>query len=255
MSFKKLFTINLQPKKTHSEQTVTHVGMMTLDTTIIFMERNSMTMAINAVKGELIVKVPHRMTMSQAKQFIKDKEGWLVKKISESSDRRKNHIEREYKHGATHLLLGKEFTLNIIISNRRVAPVFENGILTLHVPTEEYIKPVLRKWYAKMAPTLFAKIVSPQITEFMKRYSKSPSEMEYKFVTSYWGVCTSRGCIRLNIELLRAPKECIEYIMAHELCHLVHQNHSARFYKLLTEFMPDWKERKEILEKIITCKY
>lgn len=219
------------------------------------MERNSMTIAINTLKGELIVKVPNRMTMVQTQQFIKEKEGWLIKKISESSNRRKNHIEREYKHGAVHLFLGKEFTLNILISNRRVAPDFKNGILTLHVPTEEHIKPALRKWYAKMAPTLFANIVSPQITEFLKRYSKSPSTMEYKFVTSYWGVCTSKGCIRLNIELLRAPKECTEYIMAHELCHLVHQNHSAIFYKLLTEFMPDWERRKELLEKIITCKY
>lgn len=194
------------------------------------------------------------MTSQEVRKFINEKETWLIKKIAQGAARRENHIAREYRHGAIHLLLGKEFTLNVIIANRRIAPLFEEGILTVIVSDETRIEKAVRKWYATIAPALFTKIISPVMTDFKMKYHKSPAELEYKFVTSYWGVCTSRGCIRLNNELLRAPKECIEYIIAHELCHLVHQNHSTKFYALLTEFMPDWKQRKELLDKTITCK-
>lgn len=255
MPFKKLFTINLQKNKPRTEQTTVSVGLITLKTSITFMERRTLAMAINSMKGELTVKVPLCVTTEEALKFIRDKESWLIKKIEQGKERRKNHAEREYKHDSKHLLLGRVFSLNVIESSRRIQPHFENGILTLHAPTEQHIKVLLRRWYAKNAPSLIGNITTPVITDFFMRYSKSPTSMEYKFVTSYWGVCTSQGCIRLNIELIRAPKECIEYIMAHELCHLIHQNHSARFYKLLTEFMPDWKERKELLDKTITCKY
>lgn len=255
MPFKKLFNVNLQKSKPRTEHTTISVGLVTLKTSITFMERRTLAMAINSMKGELTVKVPLRVTMEETMKFIRDRESWLIKKIELGKERASNHTEREYKDGSKHLLLGKTFTLSVIESNRRVQPHFEDGILTLHAPTKEHIKPVLRRWYAKNAPILFGNITTPITTDFFIRYSKSPTSMEYKFVTSYWGVCTSQGCIRLNIELIRAPKECIEYIMAHELCHLIHQNHSAKFYGLLTEFMPDWKERKQLLDKTITCNY
>lgn len=251
----RLFTINIKKQKPRSEKFTTHIGTVSLDTTVIFMERQTLSLAINSLKGELTVKVPYTITSEQARKFIKEKEGWLIKKISQGDARRENLSVREYRHGAKHLLLGKEFSLNVVISNRRVAPLFEDAVLTIVIPSEERTEKAVRKWYAKIAPAVFSNIISSVMADFKLRYSKSPSKLEYKFVTSYWGVCTSRGCIRLNIELLRAPKECIEYIIAHELCHLVHQNHSAKFYNLLTEFMPDWKQRKELLNKTITCKY
>lgn len=255
MSLKKLFSISLKQEKERSIKSVTQIGMTSLDTTITFMERRTLSMQINYLRGELIVKVPHQVSQEQALKFIREKESWLIRKIAQGNVRKANHNQREYTHESKHLLLGKTFTLNIVETNKRTEPLFADTSLTIYVRGEDQAKIALRKWYTKIAPSLFSSIIAPIITDFSVRYSKSPSTMEYKYVTSYWGQCSSRGCIKLNIELLRAPRECIEYIIAHELCHLIHQNHSKRFYDLLTEFMPDWKERKSLLDKTITCKY
>ena len=69
-------------------------------------------------------------------------------------------------------------------------------------------------------------------------------------MTSCWGVChPKKGSITLNRRLLEMPAGCIEYVVLHELAHFVHPNHSRAFYSLLTEWMPDWRERKGELEK------
>lgn len=218
------------------------------------MTRQTLSLAVNSLKCELIVKVPDVMTIEEARAFIKKKQSWIIKKLAQGEIKRENHIEREYKHGAVHLLLGEKFTLNVVIANQRIAPQFEDGKLTIVAPSETMIQRAVLKWYVSIAISTFSKIVTPVMTDFKMKYRKSPTGLEYKFATSYWGVCTSLGYIRINMELLRAPEECIEYIMAHELCHLIHQNHSVKFYDLLTDFMPDWRERKTLLDKTITCK-
>ena len=63
-----------------------------------------------------------------------------------------------------------------------------------------------------------------------------------------WGSCTTGGKIILNVELIKAPVSCITYVILHELCHLVHHNHSLAFYSLLESFMPDWRRWKQLLE-------
>jgi predicted metal-dependent hydrolase len=64
---------------------------------------------------------------------------------------------------------------------------------------------------------------------------------------SRFGSCSSKGNISMNIKLMKSTKDCIEYVMAHELCHLMQMNHSKNFYSLLSDFMPDWRERKNKL--------
>ena len=63
-----------------------------------------------------------------------------------------------------------------------------------------------------------------------------------------WGSCTPQQKIILNTELIKAPIACINYVILHELCHLVHHNHSQAFYQLLNQFMPDWQKYKQLLE-------
>jgi predicted metal-dependent hydrolase len=69
-------------------------------------------------------------------------------------------------------------------------------------------------------------------------------------MTSRWGTCSRAGAVTLNRHLVRAPLACVEYVVAHELCHLRHHSHDARFYGLLQTLMPDWKERKQRLRGV-----
>jgi hypothetical protein len=65
-----------------------------------------------------------------------------------------------------------------------------------------------------------------------------------------WGSCSENGTLLLNSQLVKAPTQCIDYVIVHELCHTMHFNHSKSFYELLTRVMPDWPERKRRLERV-----
>jgi predicted metal-dependent hydrolase len=70
-------------------------------------------------------------------------------------------------------------------------------------------------------------------------------------MTKRWGSCTKGGLILLNPELVKAPVYCMDYVIAHELCHLKYHDHSKNFYKLLNKYMPDWEKRKKKLERVM----
>ena len=75
----------------------------------------------------------------------------------------------------------------------------------------------------------------------MEKYNVAPKSFTIKKMKTRWGSCSSKGSINLNIDLIKLPEQCIKTVILHELCHLVHMNHSKEFYALMTAEMPDWK--------------
>ena len=103
------------------------------------------------------------------------------------------------------------------------------------------------RWYREKAEELFAKIFLESWRFFKKRGVKKPI-LKLRRMKARWGSLSTEGRMTLNLNLIQADKECIEYVIFHELCHLYHYNHSADFYKLLSNKMPDWLRRKKKLE-------
>jgi predicted metal-dependent hydrolase len=113
----------------------------------------------------------------------------------------------------------------------------------------------MKDWYKERAKTKFAEIAEPIIQRFNQKYHVETrhalSLPHIQHMENRWGSCTPKGKIILNTELIKAPKPCIEYVITHELCHLVHQRHTRAFYDLLTAEMPDWERWKNKLEKLM----
>jgi predicted metal-dependent hydrolase len=84
-----------------------------------------------------------------------------------------------------------------------------------------------------------------------ERHGIQPEGFKIRKMTNRWGSCTSEGHILLNIDLIVAPVNCIEYVIVHELCHLKEHNHSKKFYMLLSAMMPDWERRRERLNRCV----
>lgn len=96
---------------------------------------------------------------------------------------------------------------------------------------------------------IFKEVLS-EIYPVFQKYGVTVPTLRIRNMETRWGSCLAKkGIITLNKRLLEAPRNCIEYVVMHELCHFVHPNHSKQFYSFLAMLMPDWKERKTVLDK------
>lgn len=108
---------------------------------------------------------------------------------------------------------------------------------------------LMAKYLDQQCRTVFAEILEENYPSFQK-YGVAMPALRVRDMTSRWGSCLkSKGIVTLNRRLLAAPRGCIEYVVVHELCHLVHPNHSRQFYGFLAAQMPDWRERKAALDR------
>ena len=105
-------------------------------------------------------------------------------------------------------------------------------------------------WYKERAKVKFAEIAEPLIERF-KKHKVEPKSIWLQEMNRRWGSCTPKGKIILNPELIKAPKACIEYVVIHELCHLIHKNHTKKFFELHAKEMPDWERWKNKLENLL----
>ena len=111
-------------------------------------------------------------------------------------------------------------------------------------------KELVSEWYLQNAKTRFHVIAQPLIDKF-KKHKVEPSSIVLREMPTRWGSCTPKGKMILNPELIKAPKGCIEYVIIHELCHLIHHDHTQKFIDLQTKEMPDWEKWKMKLEKLL----
>ena len=112
------------------------------------------------------------------------------------------------------------------------------------------VKKQLAKWYYNHAQKRFSSCIDDSLKKFAK-YGLTKPPLVIKRMSKRWGSCTPHGQIILNPEIIKSPSKCVEYVVIHELCHLVHQNHSRQFYDLQNEMMPDWEKWKERLERTL----
>ena len=157
---------------------------------------------------------------------------------------------RQYVGGETFWYLGRQYMLKIEESEEEVV-IFYQGRLVVKTlnPSSEQVKALLQTWYRTRAKIVLSQLFSQQFVLFNRFQLEKPT-LVIKPMEKRWGSCTTGGKILLNVELIKAPVSCITYVILHELCHLVHHNHSGAFYSLLESFMPDWRRWKQLLETI-----
>ena len=155
---------------------------------------------------------------------------------------------RQYVGGETFLYLGRQYMLRIEATEEEAVRFYQGRLVvkTLN-PSSEQVKELLQTWYYTRAKVVLSQLFSQQFVLFNRFQLEKPT-LVIKPMEKRWGSCTTGGKIILNVELIKAPVSCIIYVILHELCHLVHHNHSLAFYSLLESFMPDWRRWKQLLE-------
>ena len=201
--------------------------------------------------GKVRVSVPTSMDNDAVNVFIASKIPWINKQIKKFKDQSRES-KREYASGESHYFQGKRYLLYIVESEGRAEVRIRNKkYLELHICKDASLierERVLSKWYRKELKNQ----VPPLLKKWEKVMGVKANEWRVKYMKTKWGTCNSEAKrIWLNLELAKKPLRCLEYIIVHELAHLLERSHNERFVAYMDKFMPDWRARKEELNAFI----
>jgi predicted metal-dependent hydrolase len=203
------------------------------------------------VKPDLsvLVKAPVDTSLEKVKEKLRNKAPWIIRQQSFFLYFHPKTPARKYLSGETHLYLGRQYRLKVVQNNIEFVKL-KGRYIEATATDKSSVKQLVDDWYLQNAESKFRTIAQPLIDNF-KKYNIEPSSIVLRNMPTRWGSCTSKGKIILNPELIKAPKACIEYVIIHELCHLVYHNHTHKFLELQTKEMPDWEKWKNKLEKLL----
>jgi len=223
-------------------------GSRTLIFQLEFSNRKSLGITITP-EMEVKVRAPFDATIEKIKEKVKKKAPWIIKQQSFFLSFQPRTPERKFVSGETHLYLGRQYRLQINIGMNESVKL-KGKFIEVTVPDKSKAKDLLNQWYLEHAKNKFHSIAEPLIERF-KKYNVKPGSVVLRDMPKRWGSCTPKGKIILNPELIKAPKGCIEYVIIHELCHLLHHDHTQKFIDLQTKEMKDWVKWKMKLEKLL----
>ena len=227
---------------------VIQFGSRTIDFRLEYSDRKSLGITVTP-EMEVLVKAPTDTSMDKVKEKIRKKAPWIIKQQSFFLSFQPKTSQRKYISGETHLYLGRQYRLQIIIAKEE--SVKQKGkFIEVTAGEKSRRKDLLNDWYLQHALTKFHSIAAPLIDKF-KKHKVEPSSIVLRNMPTRWGSCTPKGKIILNPELIKAPKGCIEYVIIHELCHLIHHDHTQKFLDLQNKEMKDWEKWKMKLEKLL----
>jgi len=200
----------------------------------------------------VVATVPFDATSEAIQTAMLRKSRWVWQHISALSAQHEHVLARTYVSGETQFYLGRRYMLKVLIDSTAVANVklFRGKLaVTLRLDNAKKaltVKALINQWYQYRANIIFHErlnLMLPKTTWISGRPSFRILTMKKQ-----WGSCSAKGLLMLNPHLVKAPKECIDYVILHELCHIAEHNHSERFWRLLTQVMPQWKEVKAKLD-------
>ncbi|BDU51619.1 M48 family metallopeptidase [Haliovirga abyssi] len=200
--------------------------------------------------GKIIVSAPLNAKYEDIEKIILSKGKWILKKLEIINDNIHLQKEKKYVNGELFLYLGKNYKLEILkcedLKNTKIELLEDKLKIKINNKLEsdkEYIKKELYKWYMQKA--------MEKLEERMKIHS-SKNNLYYRSITiknskTYWGSCSTNGDINFNWKIIMTPLEIIDYVVIHELSHLIHHNHSKKFWDLVSKSIPDYKIKRKWL--------
>ena len=220
------------------------------DICILLERKNIKNMYLRVVppKGDVKVSAPFLIPNKEITDFIKSRKNWILKKQELILN---NNIQAPLKfiNGEKHYLWGREYTLQLIQNNKiKHGLIDENkSLLYLPVPKRSTIskrEEILVDFYRKELQNVIPQVLN----KCSAIVGQKPSEVKVRKMKN-WGNCRQNGKITLNLNLAKKDPKCLEYVMIHELCHLIEFNHGKKFKKLMDKFCPNWKKIKKELNE------
>jgi predicted metal-dependent hydrolase len=198
--------------------------------------------------SSIIVKAPTDATIESIESKIIHRAAWIAKQQRQFGKYAPPLPAPECVSGEGYRYLGRQYRLKLIESSSHKIRLWQ-GRLEVNTPTpfdREHVERSISTWFRDRATIVFDERYQYS-TQLVSPYDIHGNRFELRTMSKRWGSCTPKGKIFLNPLLISAPKDCIDYVIIHELCHLRFPNHSTSFYQLLASILPDWHQRKDRL--------
>jgi predicted metal-dependent hydrolase len=222
-------------------------GSSTICYELTYVPRKTLAISVHP-DLRVTVKAPEGSSLSDIEDKVRQRADWILKQQRELEIYLPHLPPRQYVSGETHRYLGRQYRLKVIESGKESVKL-TRGFITVSVPDRAdtgRVRRVLEDWYRGQAQQVFQERLAacfPRLERFGARYPG----LEVRVMKSRWGSTSPAGVMRLNVKLVKVPKTYIDYVICHELCHLLEPNHSPRYYELLDRVLPDWRERRDKL--------
>lgn len=200
----------------------------------------------------ITVSASVRVSDNVIEEFLRAKAEYILRALDHYAEIAKYAPKpKQYVDGESFKILGHDRRLRVV-QGKRNAIESDESYITLMVkdPADlELKKKTMDRWMKNYCKEILLAVCESVYPKFQK-YGVEFPELRFRNMVSRWGSCQpKRRILTFNIALIEAPLSCIEYVVTHEFTHFLQPNHSKKFYSQLAMFMPDWQERKKILEK------
>jgi hypothetical protein len=202
------------------------------------------TIAIYIRDGEVEVRAPMRTPVREIERFLSEKQKWINTHVSQSKSQSERKESFALNYGDKVLYCGKQYTIapgstgNIGVSN-------DSFYIPANLPHEE-IKAACVAIYKILAKSDF----TLKVYDYAAKMGVNPTSVKISSATSRWGSCSAKRSLNFSWRLIMADDEVIDYVVVHELAHLVEMNHSPGFWAVVERVLPDYRERKARLKTL-----
>lgn len=252
-------------KKSHAktaERGAFYYGNDMIHYDVIRKSKSSKVSSSKAIARKVVIKVhpdqrvvatvPHDATDDSIQKAMLKRARWIWQNIEEFAKHKDYVLPKRYISGETQFYLGRRYVLKVLIDSEQVSNVkLSRGKLNVTLPKDFddrviRAKSLIDRWYKHKAKAIFHE----RLNKMLLKASWVTGIPSFRVMTmkKQWGSCSTKGNLMLNPHLIKASKECIDYVILHELCHIAEHNHSEKFWRLLTQVMPNWKEVKAKLD-------
>lgn len=207
------------------------------------------------VKPDLTIEVTanESVPLDFISDFVKSKGAWILKNVGGfQAVQSYKQRAREYVSGESYQYLGKQYRLRVRPATEAEKVKLVRGFIYLYVKDPHHRSrkaKLMDAWYRERAQIIFQQSLE-KVYPQLQKYGVAKPEIKIRLMKSRWGsALTEQGTILLNVELIKAPKYCIDYVILHELIHFKYNHHRPQFYHMLDSLMPDWEKRKAILDE------
>jgi predicted metal-dependent hydrolase len=215
---------------------------------VSFKDIKNVHLSVHPPFGKVTVSAPEHISLEKIRIYVASKLGWIKKEQAKISGQ-KREPEKEYITRESHFFLGKRYLLQITDSGATKV-LIHHSTIELFTPASHSLvdkKRALYNWYRRELRKLLDKLVD----QYANQLNVSRPKFGIRVMKTKWGSCAaSTQNLWFNIELMKKPISCIEYIVVHELVHLIERHHNKNFVLLMNRYLPNWQVQKRLLNEL-----